>query len=295
MTDHCGRALPLLADFFVPAPPEIGEILSAYTSLKFGVKPLSKVIRTALILGLAGGGPLLGFWLGSLTKVMVPILIIGIIAGAIAALIAFYVTRFAHRCSYVGREGIARFLCVGNRGTIDGRVLRFRDATELRVTKTLRYSNRKLQGLDYSFTWTDASGRAVYRIAGTYNSAAANAVSSDSYHFATAAEVAWSNYRLRQIWPSFLSGETIGFSLGGLDWVRLGQGQLVVRFQRETIHCAVRDIAEVRIENGWFEVLRKDAPHGWSSSSGIFKFPSSNLGNAQLFLFLVDSLIGSRK
>jgi hypothetical protein len=288
MTDHCGRSSPLLADFFVPPPPEIGEILSAHSSLRIGVKPLSKAARTAWILGLVCGGPLLGLEIGIQTKNEVLMLFLGILAGGIVAIIAFYGTRFSHRCTYVGREGIARYLCIGNRGQFDTRVLRFHDAAELRVTKTLRYRNNLVQGIDYSFTWTDASGRPVYRIVGTHKSVSGTPNSKDAYHFAAAAEVAWSKYMLRQRIPQMMSGETIFFSLGRGDWVRLGHQQLVVCLEGEMSHCDLKVIVEVRIEQGWIELHRKD----WDScsSSEIFKIPFGDLGNAQLFLFLMDRL-----
>jgi hypothetical protein len=191
----------------------------------------------------------------------------------------------------VGREGIARFLRLGNRGKFDTRILRFRDAAELRATKTLRYSNRVLHGIDYSFTWTDASGRAVFRIAGTYKAVPGKLVSSDSYHFATAAEVAWSNYLLRQIWPQFLAGEMIFFCLGGGDWLRIDEHQMVVCLQGDSTHYDMEEISEVRTEQGWFEIRRKDWD-GDSTSSVIFKVPYGNLSNAQLLLFLLDRHFG---
>ncbi len=294
MKNHGGQVIIDDADFFVAPPSEIGEVFSAYTSLKVGVAPTSAAARTAWMLGLGGGGPLIGGVIGILIDHEGALLFFGIVAGLIATIIAFYATRFKHRCSYIGSQGVARFLCAGNRANVDARVLRFRDAAELRVTQTRRFVNGVYQGTDYAFAWADVAGRPVYRIAGTYKSQQGNPAASDTYHFAAAAELAWSNYMLGQIRPQLISGGTIFFGLGGGDWVRLGEGQMVFCFKGETTHCDVEDIAEVRIQQGWFEVRRKDAVKGWFSSSGIFKFPYGGLGNAQLFLFLMDRHVGIR-
>ena len=37
---------------------------------------------------------------------------------------------------------------------------------------------------------------------------------------------------------------------------------------------------------------RRDAKEGWFSSTGVFKFPYGSLANAQLFIFLVEKLVG---
>jgi hypothetical protein len=294
MNDHGGRSIIDQADFFVDPPKGIGEILSAYTSLKVGVEPTSAAARTAWVLGLGGGGLLLGGVLGILTEHEGALLVIGLIVGVTAAIIAFYATRFQHRCSYIGSQGVARFLCSGNRANVEDRVFRFREAAELRVTQTRRFVNGAYQGTDYAFAWADVAGRPVYRISGTYKSLQGNPPSSDSYHFAAASELSWSNYMLGQIRPQLISGGTIFFGLGGGDWVRLGEGKIVLCFKGQTTDCDVADIAEVRIQQGWFEVRRKDAVKGWFSSTGIFKFPYGNLGNAQLFLFLMDRHVGIR-
>ena len=41
-------------------------------------------------------------------------------------------------------------------------------------------------------------------------------------------------------------------------------------------------------------ILEPDAKEGWFSSHGVFKFPYGSLANAQLFLILMDKLVGVR-
>jgi hypothetical protein len=41
-----------------------------------------------------------------------------------------------------------------------------------------------------------------------------------------------------------------------------------------------------------FVIRRLDAKEGWFSSQGVFKFPYSQMANAQLFLILLDKFAG---
>ena len=53
VVDHSGENIPTDADFFAP-PPEIGEVLTARTSLKRDVKPKSFPTRLGIALMVAG-------------------------------------------------------------------------------------------------------------------------------------------------------------------------------------------------------------------------------------------------
>jgi hypothetical protein len=46
------------------------------------------------------------------------------------------------------------------------------------------------------------------------------------------------------------------------------------------------------VDAGVIRIKRHGAREGWFSSSGVFKFDFTNLGNAQLFFFLVEKVLG---
>jgi hypothetical protein len=86
----------------------------------------------------------------------------------------------------------------------------------------------------------------------------------------------------------------VTFHVNKNDWVRVSPGHLRFSFKGETMDCPVPEIGEARVEAGQFTIKRIDAREGWFSSEGVFKFPYSQLGNAQLFLILLDKVAGVR-
>jgi hypothetical protein len=292
---HDGKALPPDADFFVPPPAEVGEIVSAYTTLRTGARPTAPTLRAATVIVCGAAGLAIGLVVAVLTENSVVFALLGVPLGGVGVWLGIHLTRFQHRCTYVGREGVARYGCSGSREKIEVReVFRFRDAAELLVSQTSRYVNGVYSGTQYSYSWNVVGGQLWYRIAGTHRCRDNPPPAGEPYRYALAAEAAWSNYLLAQVRTRLLMSETVPFSLGGSDWVRLGQRQLILCLKGQTIECDVEDIAEMRLHQGWFEVRRKDAQRGWFSSTGVFKFPYAHLANAQLFLFLLDQLLGLR-
>jgi hypothetical protein len=295
MRDHGDGAIPAGRDFFVPPPAEIGEVVSAYSSLREGVRPTRPRVRAALVAVCGGAGFGVGILLTFLADNLVPCIVLGIPLGSLGVVLPVYLTRFRHRCTYVGREGVARFCCSGRREQlVVQEVFRFRDAAELRVSQVNRFANGAYQGTDYKYTWTDVLGQPCYRIAGTHRSRDDTPPSNDPFQYALATEMAWSNYLLEQVRARLLMSGAVTFGLGGSDSVRLGEGKMILCLDGQTTECTADDIGEVRLRQGRFEVRRKDAQQGWFSSTGVFKFSYARLGNAQLFLFLLDQLVGVR-
>ena len=54
----------------------------------------------------------------------------------------------------------------GSRRNVTDEVFTFREATELRTSQTRRYTNGVYQGTDYTYTWTDVTGRKRYTVSG---------------------------------------------------------------------------------------------------------------------------------
>src|SRR5439155_2476814 len=116
--------------------------------------------------------------------------------------------------------------------------------------------------------------------------------SKDHYHFASGAELAWSNYLLRFVKDQLDRKGYLHFSLGGDDYVRVGPDLLKLRVGGQVTECGTADIGALSLQQGMFTVKRRDAKEGWFTSKGVFKFNYNALANAQLFLFVLEKLTG---
>ncbi len=297
LTNHGGGELAQDADFFVPPPAEIGELVSAYTNMRQRDEPWAPVARAAWCILGSSIGILLGVLLAILfrTRHIAPLLILPLLLGGIGLIIALWATGFKRRCTYVGREGVARYVCKGNRENVTTHQLfLFRDATELRTAQTRHYTNGVYQGTNYSFTWTDINGVTRFTITGRHNSEKGTPALTHDYYFATSAEFAWTMHLLSQLEAKLTLGGGVTFHINKSDWVRVSPGHLRFSLKGETMDCPVEEIGEARVEAGMFIIKRIDAREGWFSSEGVFKFPYSTLGNAQLFLIVLDKVAGVR-
>jgi hypothetical protein len=296
LTNHGGAPLDAKVDLFAPPPAEIGEVLTADSTLRQGVQPWGLGTRIGL-------GFLIGCVLAVVVLVITTVLdvdfewLVGLSAGAggLALLVTVLATGFNHTCTYVGKQGVARFKCSGSRENLSGsEVFPFHTATELRTTQVRRYVNGVYQGTTYTFTWTDDGGRTRFVINGTHHSEAGNPPPKDAYHFAGASEWSWSRYLYTLVPEQFKEEGAIYFSLGGGDWVRIGQGFMDLCVKGEVTHCDASEVASLHLDKGIFTVKRTDAQEGWFTSKGVFKFNYGNLANAQLFLLLVEDMTGIR-
>jgi hypothetical protein len=289
--NHAGSALSPQDDFFTPPPEEIGDVISAYTTLRKGVEPKTPGARLggAIVAGVVGLA--LGIVIALAIKNVVFQIIVPLSLGGLGLAIVLFATGFKHTCTYVGKDGVARYTCRGAREEVTGSVFCFKDASELRTSQTRHYTNGVYQGTHYSFSWTDIGGRSRFVIAGQHRSEAGTPANKDQYHFATSSERAWTIYLLNQVSAQLKMSGTIYFGLGGKNWVKLGERRIILYMSGVTTECDADEIAEVRIYQGMVEVRRKNAKEGWFSSSGIFKFPYGSLGNAQLFLILMDKVV----
>lgn len=295
--NHAGEPLPPGLDFFVPPPEEIGPVVTATSTLQSGVRPRTPGNRAAITGGyFLIGAAIILFFVGLGTpREIAHYVVWPTIVGSICGLSAFLVTRFRHTCSYVGREGVARFRCAGERGNIVlGEVFLFRDAAELRTSQTRRYVNGAYQGTDYRFTWTDVTGRTRYVWKGTHKSQEGNPKPRDPFHFGRSAEIAWTIYLLPTVLRQIDLGGSALFTLGGDRWLRLGPGFVLIHWDGSEEQWDAKEIGNVVINNGMVHVRRHDAREGWFSSTGVFKFPFANLGNAQLFFHLMEKVVGVR-
>jgi hypothetical protein len=297
INNHAGDPIPGDADFFVDPPQEIGPLLSAYTTLRQGKRPWPMWLRVFLSLCFGFLGLLIGGAIDLCAGVKSPFwLVVWPLVGlAVGILSGVVVSSFTHTCTYVGRDGVAHFVCSGRRDNITtNEVFCFRDATDLRTSQTRHYKNGVYQHTAYSYTWTDVGGRKRFQITGNHKNEAGNPPTTDHYQFARATEIAWTMYLMDQVQRELQLSGGVKFQLGKSNWIRVGQGKLTFVLRGAEEEWDAQEVGGVIVDNGVVKIKRTDAQEGWFSSSGVVKFSFDTLGNAQLFFHLLDKLIGVR-
>jgi hypothetical protein len=270
-------------------------VLSAKSSLRICVHPRPPAARAGLAMVCGGIALVLVVLLvfAVRPRSAVPYVFFPLLAALIAGGIALLVTRFKHTCSYVGREGVARFQCSGDRDNLTLReVFLFRDAAELRTSQTRHYVNGAYTGTEYAFKWTDVAGHVRYVWRGRYRSEAGTPKPDDPFYFGRAAEMAWSTYLLPGAFRQLELSGAVLFLVGGGNWIRVTPTSLLLHFGGNEDEWDRQDVAGVSIDGGVIKIRRRGAKEGWFSSSGVFKFNFTALGNAQLFFFLVEKVLG---
>lgn len=289
-------------DFFVEAPPAIGRVRSAFTTMRKSEDPSSPSLRAFLAS--------LGFVVGFATIVLPLIGLLGkprsaeevlgyasaaVIVGGVCLLLVRWWTRFGGLCTYVGDNGIAVFQCDGDRDRlVRSDIFLFHTADELRIAQTRQYTNGIYARTDYAFTWSDGRGRLVYQISGRYKSEVGRPEPRDAYYFALAAESAWSRFLARDLERMASANGLIFFGLQGGDFVQLGPGRLILAQASKKIELRSDQIEKMTIGDGVISIWETGAKSGWFVNKGIHQFLYADLGNAKFFLLALDKLLGIR-
>jgi len=292
VTRHAGSAIPQDMEFFVTPPLEIGKVISAESTLKTstqaGLTPLRSII--CLASGLLGAG--IG-WFALLVAEIASTNLVWIV-GSLAICLAYWATRFSHRCSYVGEGGIAVYTLKGDRtASPKAEILCFKEATNLYATQTRQYVNGVYTGTRYSYDWGKQSGQ-KYKLSGQYRNEKGWPEDKNSWHLANAAEVAWNNYLLPIVNEQLDRLGYIEFPIQGkLQAVRVGSGfmEFVVKDGMPQ-RVQVTDMKDITLGSGVFKFKHKDAR--WWSGQGKYSFNYSNIPNARLFLLCLGRLTGIR-
>jgi hypothetical protein len=297
LTDHRGQPLPADADFFVAPPAEIGEVKSAYSSLRVHKEALALPVRAVLILlCVLPGAAAMAYWGETMhhDEVFSALMIIGALIVLFSFLIAWNLTGFRHACSYAGVLGVARDRTGGSRqAPVKEDGLRFGAAAELRTAQIRHYNHRIYTGTTYSFSWSNANGQKVFQLKGThYSSKDTPRSPANAFYFARAAEDAWSKYLLDQAQAQLKQSGFIHFNIKPGQYVRVGPGWLEFRLKNDVARIAKEDIKTCTLAFGTFHIAHRDA--GWFSRQGKFSFNYSSMANARVFLLALDKLVGLR-
>jgi hypothetical protein len=287
------------ADFFVPAPDEIGPLRSAHTSLLKKTQP-KPIWRRLLIGALVGSGVsalgALGLFFGvhlDPTACAVLFILFFLVITPFALILAWYFTRFSHYNGYVGEQGIAYFTCKGSRQNVKVReTFLFVTNYDLRVQKTHHFQKGVYSGTTYRYSWNNDAGTAVYVLAGQHNSHLRLPPLQDKYRFALAAEEGWSAYLLAAILPRIEAGETYLFRLQKRNSITVSKDFLELEINKKVQRLTSNQISEVKVANDKVALKEEGAREGWFHSEGVHSFSFSDLGNARVFLSLMEQEFG---
>ncbi len=287
---HSGRPLDPKLIFFASPPPEIGEVISAYSSLKKNQSIFSKIAtipsdvwQGALLFAVVAGfvpGLLINFIPGA--KLVA--LIVGLAAG-LGVLGFFIKAGMLPRCSYVGKKGVTQ--CMGEASPD---TFLFENAAELRTEETLKYKDDIYQGTSYTFTWTPKAGK-LFAISGMYVSEKNIPDDKNDYTLALSAEKAWTAFAFERAKRELGEKGAITFRANNSDLLVLGDGFIEINRRGEKVRLTRKDMPVVSAEKGVVTVSSKDTTYNFFGSTGAYKFNYHDIANASLFLVLFDSLV----
>jgi hypothetical protein len=218
----------------------------------------------------------------------------GAIGGAIVGTIVLVgLALLARRpqSTFVGKQGLQRY----TRGLLFGpklEVLRFEDASELKVQRIRQFVNGVYSGTNYDYTWRDANGKKVFRIFGTYRDETGLAAN-DPAVFAKAAEASWSEHRIAHF-DRAIAREGVARFQCGRDWIGVGKGFLEIGAKGASERIEVGDTKDIYFEQGVLVIKRKDAKEGIFSSQGVYRFPVAALNDFRVFLVVLQEQTGIR-
>ncbi|MEO0355495.1 MAG: hypothetical protein AAF268_11775 [Cyanobacteria bacterium P01_A01_bin.3] len=293
-TTHSGQTITSDMDFFEAPHPSIGTVISAESTLKTSDRSMPSSRRIQFIsFGAAAAGVLI-YAVFNATDVGLtggPIVVL-LLAAAIVGTIIYFFTRFGHRCSYVGERGVVEYRLKGTRsGKPTSEMHLFSETADLFTSATRNYYNGIYTGTNYLFRWVDG-GSQVFKLNGVYRSQKGWPKEGDRWHFANAAEGAWSGFRVKSLTASLEQTGYVEFPLkGNPKAVRIGSGFMEFLLKDEsTQRVEVKDMKKISLGQGFFKFAHQDAR--WWSGKGKFSFSYAGLPNAKLFLYCLKQLTG---
>ena len=196
---HDGKPRSNSIVFFAQSPGEIGPLLSAGSTLKKGGGLKTYLGRIALAVFVAAILVIGAYWLASLDNSNPSenrnYIRVGYVLGAVIIAIQLWTGRFVAECSFVGKNGIARFTVQWlASATPKSQVLLFEQASELFARQGGVHIMGALKtATSYDFSWLDSNGQQIYRLTGGQSTITKVG---DAGDFARAAEKAWSHFLL---------------------------------------------------------------------------------------------------
>jgi hypothetical protein len=268
--DHRGNPPQPPFLLFVEPSPEIGAIKSAESTVRQGGGPMSMTRRLIIALGVGGGILVLIASLALLDHDRAEANAIQLLAYFLAIvgfLVALFLTRFRATCTYVGMNGVERIKVKRSlTNTPSKDRLLFSNASELHAAQTRQFINGVSPGTIYDYWWNDINRKRLLRLNDTYRGNKKPPKPGSPFHFAFAAEVAWSIHYLERAAEHLKTEGSIPFRVDNKRWVRVGPGFLEFHFGGQAVRVTREEIAKVTLGGGRFAFKHKDAK--WFSSEG---------------------------
>jgi hypothetical protein len=171
--------------------------------------------------------------------------------------------------------------------------MRFRDARELRVLVEQHFQNGMYTQTSYTYEWKDAGGKSCFRIAGAHTARRELPVSTDPYHFALAAQAAWTAYLLPGARADLERGRTVRFPLTRGRWLGIRKGALVLCTGKEEEAWVADELEALDVVQDTASFRLRGVRRGLIfNSAGEFKFQISKMVNVRLFFVLVAEELG---
>ena len=208
-----------------------------------------------------------------------------LLGGGMAAFVVWRRERQKNTCSYTGEKGIARFFA----GREKGEVLLFENATQLQAG----YLGRS-QGTNFNFRWQDAKRRVLYKLEGGYYSDGTPHQNSP-YHFARAAETAWSRYLLPLVQAEMARSGACRFNISGINeqYLVVGNGYLDIFQNGKTSRLTRQDFGSFTMNAGLITIQKPGAkPNAVGRGEGVYLLSYGAISNVQLFFMLLKQLVG---
>jgi len=274
--------------FFVGPPSEIGKVISADSNLSVTSQPLPFVkVLSIAICSCAVIGTAAAVWFGSIFS----LILCALIAALVILGIAF---GFKRHCSFVGEQGVCH-------STVSyymprkpkTKTLLFEEAIALYTAQTQNYVNGVYASTAYNFKWTKKD-KSTYPLVSNYRSKTGNPPAGDPFHFARAAENAWTNHLLPIVNQDFKDLGHVDFPMSGkLQTIRMSHQSLEFTLKNgETQPVNVADMKDIKLQGGIFYFNHQDT-HWWSGK-GKYSFAFGSIPNAQLFMLCLHQVAGIR-
>lgn len=295
VTLHNGEKITDDMEFFAGPPDEIGKVFTAWSSLTAGKAEMNSASRWLIRVGITGACATVGYYIGDALRGPfdgpAQTYILGGLGLLLGLLVAFLMTGFSHKCSFVGEAGFAEWSLKGSRDS-EPRESRFvfADAVDLRTGQTRQYHNGVYTGTSYFFHWVDEAGKPVRKLTGTYHSKQGTPKSKSPYWLAVAAENAWNMRLADQLQAELEKNGYVEFRVNKKDLVRVGPGFLEFVFSGKEERVPQTEIKDLSIHEGTFSIKTKEAR--WFSRQGKFSFNYGAMSNAKMFIFALQRLLG---
>jgi hypothetical protein len=223
---HGGFRHPDDAEFFMPPPPEIGNLISAETTLQTSTQLMSEKTRRSIVICIYAIPFVVMtvtmtflMWNGSKNNNIPPaasslpwweqplpwwgmLIPNALLAANFAFLLGFFIVKklklktAKNYCSYIGEKGLANYELIGDRTSLPKeKTLIFENTHSLFHQDFDWYDDDSIRtGASYNYTWVKDSG-GIFVILGTYHSKVNKVpLHNDRWHFADKAESLWTKH-----------------------------------------------------------------------------------------------------